>query len=183
LRQNYKKSVTLAKGGYNHLRCDVCDTLQRKIRGCEDEAARVLVQDEFMEHLQKQERYRFVYSRRAVKTTSNMFKDSYISMIVDAAGGCGTTYSPRFTTKEKNEPDRHTVLKTKTTFCVVHGVGTFLFSSLPKLGNQGANLTLEVIFRGIRETMRQKGKKSFKNIYIQLGNILMLCLCDVDTHV
>jgi hypothetical protein len=151
----------------------VCDSLQRQIRESkEDVDEERLLQDQFLKHLQRQEQYRYIYTRRAVKATSRMYKDSYISLIVDAAGGCGTTYSPRFCTKEKGEPDRHTVLKTKTTFCVVHGVGTFLFSSLPKLGAQGANLTLEVIFRSIRETMRLKKSSSFENLYIQLGNVV-----------
>ena len=57
-------------------------------------------------------------------------------------------YQPRMVTQEKNEPQRQKMLKGKWTFCVVHGVGTWIFSSYPTLGKQGGNLTLEVIYRG-----------------------------------
>ena len=48
----------------------------------------------------------------------------------------------------KNDPPRQKMLKTKLTFCVVHGVATYIFSSYPTLGKQGGNLTLETISRG-----------------------------------
>jgi hypothetical protein len=51
-------------------------------------------------------------------------------------------------TQMKNDPPRQKMLKTKLTFCVVHGVGTYIYSSYPTLGKQGGNLSLEVIFRG-----------------------------------
>ena len=35
----------------------------------------------------------------------------------------GTVYNPRFITTEKGEPQRHHMLKTKQTFCLVHGLG------------------------------------------------------------
>ena len=33
---NYKKSKTIRPGGWNHVRCDTCDSLQREIMKCED---------------------------------------------------------------------------------------------------------------------------------------------------
>ena len=69
-------------------------------------------------------------------------------MVVDGAGGSGSKNHPRCITQEKNEPVRQKMLKMKWTFCVVHGVGTCIYSSYPTLGKQGGNLTLEVIYRG-----------------------------------
>ena len=71
-----------------------------------------------------------------------------MSVIVDGVGGAGTKNQPRMRTQMKNEPPRQKMLKTKMTFCVVHGVGTYIFSSYPTLGKQGGNLTLETILRG-----------------------------------
>ena len=48
----------------------------------------------------------------------------------------------------KNDPPRQKMLKTKLTFCVVHRVATYIFSSYPRLGKQGGNLTLETISKG-----------------------------------
>ena len=82
------------------------------------------------------------------KSTSVKHRKYVISMIIDAAGGNGATFYPRFRTIEKSEPQRHELLKTKLTFAVVHGVGTYIYQSFPDLGCQGGNLTLEVCFRG-----------------------------------
>ena len=92
---------------------------------------------------------RDVYGRRIRKATSKRRRNKDISMVVDAAGGAGTKNQPRFITQEKNEPPRQKMLKTKWTFCVVHGVATYIYSSYPTLGGQGGNLTLEVIYRGM----------------------------------
>lgn len=70
-------------------------------------------------------------------------------MIIDAAGGNGATFYPRFRSIERSEPQRHELLKTKMTFAVVHGTGTCIYQSFPDLGCQGGNLTLEVCFRGL----------------------------------
>ena len=51
----------------------------------------------------------FYYAVRA-KAERNSNHD--VSMIVDAAGGQGTIYQPRMMTVAKNEPERHTMLKT-----------------------------------------------------------------------
>ena len=73
---------------------------------------------------------------------------SRLSIIVDGAGGAGSKNQPRMRVQMKNDPPRQKMLKTKLTFCVVHGVATYIFSSYPTLGKQGGNLTLETIFRG-----------------------------------
>ena len=69
-------------------------------------------------------------------------------MVLDGAGGPGSKNQPRMRTQIENDPARDKVLKTKLTFCVIHGVGTLIYCSYPTLGKQGGNLTLEVIFRG-----------------------------------
>jgi hypothetical protein len=35
---------------------------------------------------------------------------------------------------------------------------------------QGANLTVEVIYRGVFEAMQRKGIKKFKTLYVQVDN-------------
>jgi hypothetical protein len=107
----------------------------------------------------------------------------------DAAGGM--RFYPRFKTMEKGEAQRHELLKTKLTFAVVHGVGTFIYQSFPDLGCQGCNLTLEVCFRGVsllmyldfhsrsncycfsvalKEAMKIKKIQVLKKLNIQLDN-------------
>ena len=76
-----------------------------------------------------------------MKTLKVAHRKDHLSLIVDAAGGtgmrlykdfaavylhdypAGTTYQPRFMEVIKGEPPRHTVLKTKQTFAVIHGIG------------------------------------------------------------
>lgn len=65
-------------------------------------------------------------------------------MIVDAAGGTGSTHSPRYRTTEKGEPTRHSMLKVKNTFVKIHGVGSLVFQTFQELESQGGNLTCEV---------------------------------------
>ena len=71
-----------------------------------------------------------------------------LSVIADGAGGAGSKNQPRMRTQMKNDPPRQKMLKTELTFCVVHGVATYIYGSYPTLGKQGGNLTLETIFRG-----------------------------------
>lgn len=46
-----------------------------------------------------------------------------------------------------------------------------IYTSYPKLGKQGANLVLEVIFRAIKMAMERRGTKKFKTIYVQVDNV------------
>ena len=43
-------------------------------------------------------------------------------MIVDAAGGLGAIFLPRYSTIEKNEPARHEMCKIESTIIKVHEV-------------------------------------------------------------
>jgi len=65
-------------------------------------------------------------------------------MIINAGGGDGCTYVPRYTTQEKHEPKRHKMFKIKTTFIKVHGVGSLAVISFPLLENRGVILHLNV---------------------------------------
>ena len=56
---NYKKSRTIRPGGWNHVRCDTCDKLQRDIARGEDGSVEcVAKQKEFLAHVKKQDVYR-----------------------------------------------------------------------------------------------------------------------------
>jgi hypothetical protein len=150
-RRQYKRSKSIRKGGYNHVRCGVCSRLQRLILTKKNHTAeRDALQSEFLAHVTKQQVYRDIYEAVIKKSTSIAHKKYTISMIVDASGGNLATYYPRYKIVEKSEPQRHELLKTKMTFAVVHGVGTYIYQSFPELGCQGGNLTLEVCFRGER---------------------------------
>ena len=92
--------------------------------------------------------YRDIYEKVIKKCTKFKHQKYVISMIIDAAGENGATFYPRYKTIDKSDYQRHELLKTKMTFTVVHGVGTYIFQSFPDLGCQGGNLTLEVCFRG-----------------------------------
>lgn len=83
-----------------------------------------------------------------MKATCRRLRLYRLSLIVDGAGGAGSKNQPRMRTQMKNDPPRQKMLKTKLTFCVVHGVATYIYGSYPTLGKQGGNLTLETIFRG-----------------------------------
>jgi len=53
---NYKKSKTIRPGGWNHVRCDTCDRLQRDIMRCEEESEECRQrQKEFLSHIKKQD--------------------------------------------------------------------------------------------------------------------------------
>jgi hypothetical protein len=118
------------------------------MRSEEGSAECISKQQEFLKHLKKQDQCRDIYEKKIKKSASKKYRASTLSIVVDAAGGAGTKNQPRMITQEKNEPPRNKMLKTKWNFCVIHGVGTYIYSSYPTLGKQGGNLTLEVIYRG-----------------------------------
>ena len=56
---NYKKSKTIRPGGWNHVRCDTCDSLQRDIMRCEENSEECRQkQKEFLSHVTKQDCFR-----------------------------------------------------------------------------------------------------------------------------
>lgn len=92
-------------------------------------------------------------------------------MIIDAGGGSGCSNIPRFQSTEKSEPARHLMLKIKSTFIKVHGIGSLLVVTLPDIEKQGGNLTVECILRAMEFAMRQSNMIKIRNLYIQLDNV------------
>jgi hypothetical protein len=115
-------------------------------------------------------------------------KDSgYVSMIIDAAGGAGTVHHPHVKKQVHGEPERATLLKTKSTFVKVHGYGNLIVNNYytGKQGEKmikfkpyhfqhdlhaGANLVFDCVLRGLRLVYSKNGNKPITNLYIQLDN-------------
>ena len=113
--------------------CGDCSRLRRLIIANRDnDFIRDGYQSEFLAHVEKQQVYRDLYER-----------------VIRKSVPFNATNYPRFRTVEKKEYQRHELLKVKLTFAVVHGVLTGVYQSFPDIGCQGANLTLEVVFRGL----------------------------------
>jgi len=104
------------------------------------------------------------------KAVKNKVKGD-ISMIIDAGGGSGCSHIPRFSSSEKREPARHTMLKIKTTFIKVHGIGSLVVVTFPDIERQGGNLTVECIIRGIKFAINNSDISKVRNLYIQLDNV------------
>ena len=49
----------------------------------------------------------------------------YLSLAIDGAGAQASNYSPRYSTSEKNEPERQEMLKIKSTYVKVHNSQKF----------------------------------------------------------
>ena len=169
----YKRSPRARPGGWNHVSCCVCDKLKRLISTTsgklEKEEEHKRYRAELKEHHDFQNKHRQHYYKTRAKAIRNHAHD--VSMIVDAAGGAGTTYQPRYHSTEKNEPARHFMCKVKHTFVKMHGIGTLVVQSLPDLESQGANLTIDCILRGVREVIRYRKGKSIRNLYVQMDNV------------
>ena len=114
------------------------------------------------------EQHRNYYYAVRAKAERNANYD--VSMIVDAAGGQGTIYQPRMMTVAKNEPERHTMLKTTCTFTKVHGLGTLITQSFPDLEGKGSNLTLECIYHALQTSITLKKMPRVRNLYVQVDN-------------
>ena len=114
------------------------------------------------------EQHRNYYYAVRAKAERNANYD--VSMIVDAAGGQGTIYQPRMMTVAKNEPERHTMLKTTCTFTKVHGLGTLITQSFPDLEGKGSNLTLECIYHALQTSITLKKMRRVRNLYVQVDN-------------
>ena len=88
-------------------------------------------------------------------------------MIVDAAGGLGAIFLPRYSTFEINEPARHEMCKIESTIIKVHGVGTKVVITIPELEMQGANLTFECNLQDLNMYLDESGVKKLRNLYVQ----------------
>ena len=59
------------------------------------------------------------YYRRAKAATEENLKKGYLSMVIDGAGAQASNYCPRFKKAEKGEPERHMMMKIKSTYIKV----------------------------------------------------------------
>ena len=114
--------------------------------------------------------YIYIYRdvrHKAVRPSNN---DKDCSMIVDAAGGMGATYSPHCKFSAKGEPERHRLHKFKSTFVKIHGVGSKIFITHSSLETEGTNLVLECIYESVELFLMTKKIKKIRNLYVQLDN-------------
>ena len=131
------------------MKCADCSRLQRLILKKKNHSKeRDELQSQFLAHVTKQQVYRDIYEATARKCTSIKHRKYTLSLAQDAIG-MGATFFPRYRVVEKNEAQRHELLKTKLTCVIVHGVGTYIFQSFSDLGCQGGNLTLEIFLEVI----------------------------------
>jgi len=152
------------------LECNDCYSLQRKIKKEKDEKARRQLMDSLDHHKKVASMAKQKYYDVRAKAVSNLAKGD-ISMIIDAGGGSGCSHIPRFNSSEKGEPARHSMLKIKSTFIKVHGIGSLVVVTFPDIERQGGNLTVECIMRGIKFAMMNANILKVRNLYIQLDNV------------
>lgn len=76
-------------------------------------------------------------------------------MIIDAAGGAGTVFHPHVQKQVHGEPERATLLKTKSTFVKVHGYGNLIVNNY-YTGTQG--LLLYCFYIVFNEMYHYRGK-------------------------
>jgi hypothetical protein len=167
---NFQKHRSLKHGGWSHITCSKCETLRREIKGAKDNAQRHIFVERLNFHNDHAYKCKKAYYSTRSKAVWNL-SENHCSMICDAAGGTGSTYSPRFRTTTKDEPQRHEMCKIKCTFVKVHGVGSLIAVSLPELETQGANLTFECALQGIILYMEQRNVTKINNLYVQLDNV------------
>ena len=169
-RPQYKKHRSQRRSGWNHLECSTCNQLRRDIKKENDNNKLLDLKAEFDAHKRRADFAREVYYVTRQKAKNNQRKGD-ISMIIDAAGGTGTTLIPHFCTTEKKEPQRHEMLGTKCTFVKVHGVGCIIVVSIPELEMQGSNLVFECVLQGIIFFVEETQITDIRNVYIQLDNV------------
>lgn len=152
------------------MECNECYSLQRKIKRELDESVRRRLKDSLGIHRDLADSAKKQYYRTRSKAVHNKTMGD-ISMIIDAGGGSGCSHIPRFSSSEKREPARHTMLKIKTTFVKVHGIGSLVVVTYPDIERQGGNLTVECIIRGIQFALNNSDIVKVRNLYIQLDNV------------
>ena len=100
------------------------------------------------------------------------FHDVSISM--DASGGVLFKFLPHFNFFSSEEAQRHQLLKVHTMFSVVQGHATFLNAALTDLEKNGANMTLECIYRTLFSVLSANKVKDpnakLRNVYVCLDN-------------
>ena len=127
-----------------------------------------------LEHLGRANRSRSAYHSRRVKAARNRHQGD-VSAIIDASGANVANYSPRFNRTEKGEPARHVMLKIKSTFIKLHGMGSVLVNTVTDREEQGTNLTVERIMLAVEHSLKnlkEDGIYKLRNLYIQLDNVV-----------
>jgi len=107
---NFKIHRSTSKAGWNHLECNECNQLKRRIKREKNEAERRKLEDVLNNHKKNAWDAKQKYYNTRSKATKNLDKGD-ISMIVDAGGGSGCSNIPSFQSSEKGEPARHLMLK------------------------------------------------------------------------
>jgi hypothetical protein len=125
---------------------------------------------EFDTHLNLASNHRTHYIRARTKATGFRHVNRDMSMIIDAAGGAGSTRFPHYASHGKDEPARHNLLSIKCTFAKVHGLSTKIYVSFPDLETQGACLSLEAIYDCVHMFLVKRKINCIRNLYIQADN-------------
>jgi hypothetical protein len=123
-----------------------------------------------MDHIRKQLEVRQQYYKTRSKVIESGNK-SNLSMMVDAAGSTGLTFSPRACRVSKNMEARHDMMKIKSTFTKMHGYGIRIDINFPNLEKMGTNLAIDCILENILHYMKANDLKQLDNVYIQLDNV------------
>ena len=154
------------------MECSECNRLKRQIKREINEQKRGELDDILTKHKKGawDAKQKYYNTRSKACKKENQLKGD-VSMIIDAGGGSGCSSIPRFESTEKSEPARHTMLKIKSTFIKVHGIGSLLVVTLPDIETQGGNLAVECILRGIQFAMKETNLTKIRNLYVQLDNV------------
>ncbi len=169
-RPMYQRSRKVRASGWNHVRCQTCENCEDNIRRAKDPDEKSRLRFEYKAHKYKAAGHRKHYRDVRHKAIQPSRHRSDMSVILDGAGGLGSTYAPHFAVSGKGEPERHTLHKFKSTFSKIHGVGTCIFLSHSSLETEGSNLNLECLYRSVDLFLQTRKVDKIRNLYVQLDN-------------
>jgi hypothetical protein len=86
-----------------------------------------------------------------------------MSVIVNASGELGSSFSPHFAVTAKEEPGRHDLHKIKSTFTKIHGLGTSVYLTHSHLDS---NLVLETMYKSMESFMELRKIFKIRNLYV-----------------
>lgn len=170
-RPYYIRDRRTGSRGWNHLGCHDCDGYKLLINEAKKKGDLLKVADiraQYAAHLEEQDIYRRQYKVRGMKGQTRA--PLYGSAIVDATSSLGASFIPHVGKQVKGEPERNQLLKMKSTFTRVHGVGTLITQSFPDLEKQGSNLILECCLDAIQAYLQHHKVDFIDTFYIQLDN-------------
>ena len=170
-RPNYVRDRRTGARGWNHLGCHDCDKFKlfiNEAKKTRDLSKLADLNARYNAHLDEQDVYRRQYKVRGIKGQTRA--PLYGSAIVDATSSLGASFIPHVGKQVKGEPERNQLLKMKSTFTRVHGVGTLIVQSFPDLEKQGSNLILECCLEAILVYLKHHKVEFIDTFYIQLDN-------------